>query len=300
MEMRHLRYFIAVAESLHFGRAAATLGIAQPSLSHQIRQLEDELETPLLRRTKRRVELTDAGRLFLEEAHEILARADRAAMVAKRAGHGDGGTLRVGVGYCMDQRLVSAAVRQFNGRHHTTRVELQTMSVPAQFEALREQRLDAGFVRPAVADGSLTSEVLVREPLIAVVPAKHSAARKRAVSLTSLAQESFILPPRERVPVFHDLVLRACREAGFIPNAPHEADHLQLVLAMVGAGAGVALVPAFARNDKEPGVAFVPLRPAPPDLEIAIARRRDNDSPVLAAFVDVARQVIKRSSEQSG
>src|SRR5829696_5021451 len=122
MDMRHLRYFVAVAESLHFGQAAAKLQIAQPSLSHQIRQLEDELQTVLLRRTKRRVELTDAGRSFLEDARDILARADRAAMIARRVGRADSPGLRVGVGFCMDQSNVAAAVGRYNARHRDVQV----------------------------------------------------------------------------------------------------------------------------------------------------------------------------------
>ena len=233
MELRHLRYFVAVAEALHFGRAAGQLHIAQPSLSHQIRQLETELQTTLLRRTKRRVELTDAGRLLLEEARDILGRADRASMMTRRAGHGDVGTLRIGVGYCMDHRLVGRVVSLFTGRRQATRVELHTMSVPAQFTALRDNQIDVGFVRPPIPDVTLNSDILTREPLLAALPAKHRAARKSVVELSALGKEPFILPPRDLVPVFHDQVLRACRDAGFVPDAPHEADQLQLVLSMV-------------------------------------------------------------------
>src|SRR5437763_1397211 len=147
MELRHLRYFAAVAETLHFGRAAAKLEIAQPSLSHQIRQLETELQTTLLRRTKRRVEITDAGRMFLEEARELLARADRAALVARRIGNTEAAQLRVGVGYCMDHADIAACVGDFNAAHVDVHVEVRTMAVPAQLAALSEGRLDVAFVR---------------------------------------------------------------------------------------------------------------------------------------------------------
>src|SRR5438477_119679 len=128
----------------------ATLGIAQPSLSHQIRQLETELQTTLLRRTKRRVDLTEAGRLFLEQARDILARADRAAVIARRSSQGETGRLRVGVGCCMNQLEVGKVVSLFNQRHRSIRVELSTMAVPAQFEALQHARLDVGLVRPPI------------------------------------------------------------------------------------------------------------------------------------------------------
>jgi DNA-binding transcriptional LysR family regulator len=292
MELRHLRYFIAVAESLHFGQAAATLHIAQPSLSHQIRQLETELHTTLLRRTKRRVELTDAGRLFLEEARDVVARADRAAMVARRIGHAEAGRLRVGVGYCMDQLDVAKTVSRFNRQEEVTGVELHTMAVPAQYAALREGRLDVGFVRPPVPDAALSSEILTREELVIALPLRHRAARAHTISLAALANEPFVLPPRELVPVYHDIVLKTCREAGFVPNAPHEADHLQLMLGMVAEGSGVALAPASARKMKQHRLAFAALRPPVPTLEVAVAWPRENASAMLNEFLKAARQVM--------
>ena len=286
MELRHLRYFIAVAESLHFGQAAATLHIAQPSLSHQIRQLETELHTTLLRRTKRHVELTDAGRLFLEEARDVVARADRAAMVARRIGHAEAGRLRVGVGYYMDQLDVAKAVSRFNRREKAIRVELHTMAVPAQYAALTEGRLDVGFVRPPVPDAALGSDIRSREELVVALPLRHRAARAHTISLAALANEPFVLPPRELVPIYHDIVLKACREAGFVPNAPHEADHLQLMLGMVAEGSGVALAPVSARKMKQHRLAFAALRPPVATLEVAVAWRREHASPMLTEFLE--------------
>jgi DNA-binding transcriptional LysR family regulator len=292
MEMRHLRYFVAVAESLHFGQAAAKLQIAQPSLSHQIRQLEEELQATLLRRTKRRVELTDAGRLFLEEARDILARADRAAVIARRVGRSDSQGLRVGVGFCMDQSDVAAAVGRYNARHRDVQVELRTMSVPSQLAALRDGRLDVAFVRPPVTDPALRSEIVVREPFIVALPPRHRLASKSRMPLSALANEPFVLPPRDAVPVFHDTILRLCGEAGFVPHAPHEADHLQMIVAMIAAGAGVGLVPKAARKFNH-RVAYRPLQPSPDDLEIAIAWRRDESSATIAAFVDEVRALMR-------
>jgi DNA-binding transcriptional LysR family regulator len=298
MEMRHLRYFVAVAESLHFGQAAAKLQIAQPSLSHQIRQLEDELQTSLLRRTKRRVELTDAGRSFLEEARDIIARADRAAVIARRVGRADSQGLRVAVGFCMDQSDVAAAVGRYTARHRDVQVELKTMSVPSQLAALRDGRLDVGFVRPPVSDPTLRSEIVVREPFIVALPPNHRLAKKSRMPLSALANEPFVLPPRDVVPVFHDTVLRLCREAGFVPHAPHEADHLQMIVAMIAASAGVGLVPTAARKFKH-RVVYRSLHPSPDDLEIAMAWRQDDSSPTLAAFVNEARHALMRSRKSA-
>jgi DNA-binding transcriptional LysR family regulator len=299
MELRHLRYFVGVAEALHFGQAAAKLQIAQPSLSHQIRQLEAELQTSLLRRTKRRVELTEAGRVFLEEARDILARSDRAAMIARRAGSGDVPRLRVGVGYCMDQTDIAAGVGVYNATHADVQVELRTMSVPRQIAALREGGLDVGFIRPPVSDPALRSDVIVREPLVVALPPTHRLARKSRIALAALANEPFVLPPREVVPVFHDAVLRLCREAGFVPHAPHEADHLQMIIAMVAAGGGVALVPSGARKFTHHRVVYRPLQPAPDDLEISIAWRKDDNSPTVSAFVTELRRTLAQQPRRS-
>jgi DNA-binding transcriptional LysR family regulator len=146
MEMRHLRYFVAVADLLHFGKAAAELRIAQPSLSHQIRQLETELQTPLLYRTKRRVQLTEAGRLFLEQAREILAHTDRATLIARRAVQGTADRLRVGLAFWMDVTNLIEVVRRLDRREPGTRLEMRQMAASLQVTALTDERLDVGFV----------------------------------------------------------------------------------------------------------------------------------------------------------
>jgi DNA-binding transcriptional LysR family regulator len=285
---------VSVAETLHFGQAAVKLGIAQPSLSHQIRQLEAELQTTLLRRTKRRVELTEAGRLFLEESREIIARSDRAALIARRVGRSDMPRLRVAVGYCMDHWNVAACVGDFNTVHDEIHVELRTLSVPAQLVALSEGRLDIGFVRPPIADPGLASEVLVKEPLVVALPPKHPLTRRRTISLRSLANEPFVFVIRDAVPVFHDTVLRICRQAGFVPHAPHEGDHLQMLLAMVAAGSGLSLVPDGARRIAQHRVVFRPIQSLGDRIETAIAWRREDTSPPLREFIDLVRKSFGR------
>jgi DNA-binding transcriptional LysR family regulator len=297
MELRHLRYFVAVAETLHFGQAAARLRIAQPSLSHQIRQLEDDLQVGLLHRTKRRVELTDAGRLFLQESRDIIARADRATVIARRMGSIDARRLRVGIGYCSDQSDIAALLDAFHAQHRGIQVETKTMSVPAQLAALVDGQLDIAFVRPPVADHSLMSEVVIREALVVALPPKHRFASRSRLPLSALGNELFILPPRDVVPVFHDAVLKACRAAGFIPYAPHEADHLHMVLGLVAAGAGVALVPASARKIQHDQVTYRALHPPPERLETALAWRRDDKSPALGEFITTARRVLVHRHE---
>jgi DNA-binding transcriptional LysR family regulator len=298
MELRHLRYFVAVSESLHFGEAAAKLRIAQPSLSQQILQLESELQTSLLRRTRRRVELTEAGELFLEEARDILARTERAAMIARRIGRTDEGRIRVGVGYCMNQMAVAQAVSIFSTSHPRVRIELQTIAMPLQIAALRDQRIDVGFVRYPVTESSLTSEILVSEPLVIALPKPHRFAGKHTVSLSALAHEPFVLTSREHVPVYHDIVLKACRDARFVPNARHETDLLYVLLGLVAAGCGIALVPAFAQKIRPRRVTFASMRPASPTLQTVAAWRRDNSSATLTEFVSVVQRALMPAGQR--
>ena len=294
MELRHLKYFVAVAEALHFGRAAAKLRIAQPTLSYQIARLEAELSATLLTRSKRHVELTDAGRLFLQEARDIVEKADRAAEFARRMGHTETPRLRLGVGYYTDQTGIAAVIRDFHARHHDIQVETRTMSVPSQLAALLDGPLDVGFVRPPIVHPALESAILIREPLVVALPRTHALASRARVSLAELANEPFVLPPRDTVPVFYDTVLKACRKAGFVPHVADRADHLHMILDMVAAHAGVAPIPASARRFKRGSVVCRSLHPAPDNLETAIAWRREDKSPMLAEFIRSARQTLHR------
>jgi DNA-binding transcriptional LysR family regulator len=284
MELRHLRYFVAVAELLHFGRAAVRLQIAQPSLSHQIRQLEAELQSTLLDRTKRRVRLTEAGGAFLEEARAILAHADRAAVIARLGSHGEHGRVRIALAYWIDPTRIIAAIESFNGRHPAVRIEMRRMAMPSQIAALQDEKLDVGFVRAPIGDDALASDVLAREPLVVALPASHRLAARRRVFLSALAAESFVLVPRDSLPVFFDLVFETCRNAGFIPRALHDADHPSMVLGLVAAGLGISLVPASAQANAPRGVVFRTMRPSSPIVQTVVAWRR-NASPLVDDFV---------------
>ena len=295
MELRHLRYFVAVAESLHFGKAASKLGIAQPSLSQQISQLESELDTVLLARTKRRVALTQAGQLFLQEARQILARAELAGALARRIGAVEA-HFRVGLGYQMDQMDIAAVIGEFRDRHQGTQVETLMMSVPAQLTALLNGQLDIGFVRPPVNDQTLYSEVVASEPLLLALPRNHPFAQRTHLPLSALANEPIVLPRREAAPVLHAAIMEACRKAGFLPRIWHEADHLSMVLDLAAAGAGIALVPATARRVERDRVVYrLPDPPADP-LETALAWRREDKSSLLTEFIGLAKRTLTRAS----
>src|SRR5215510_3811000 len=215
MELRHLRYLVAVAEELHFGRAAIRLNISQPPLSHQIRQLEEELGVRLFDRTKREVRLTEAGRRLVEEARSVLGRVDHLSAVASRAGSGEIGHLAVGVPGGGANPILIKVLEVFGKQYPGVRIELHYMSTGAQIEELREGRLGVGFVNLPIQAPFLATEMILREPLCLALPTGHRLAKQKTVTLTALEGEPMILFPRRVTPGVHDTITGMCREAGF-------------------------------------------------------------------------------------
>src|ERR1051326_8467567 len=199
MELRHLRYFLAVAESLHFGRAAQRVRIAQPSLSLQIRQLESELRTEVFERRNKRVTLTESGQLFPEESPQLLEHADRAALTARTGKRRETGQLRVGFDYWIDWTKLGEAVRRFDKAHPTVHIQLFSMSSAQQIAALHEARIDVGLVRPPVTDPRLSSEDLLAESFVLALAENHRLAAHKRIALTSLRDERFITSEERRV-----------------------------------------------------------------------------------------------------
>jgi DNA-binding transcriptional LysR family regulator len=293
MELRHLRYLIAVAEELHFGRAARRLGIAQPPLSQQIRRLEDELQTPLLRRTKRQVQLTEAGRVFLDEARATLAQAERAVRLAQRANRGEIGQLSVGFVPWADFTSIPRMIRTFGERHPDVDVELHSLTSLEQLNALRHGDIHVGIMRPPVAGDDLLTEPLFSEPLVVAFPRGHRFTAYDRIPWRELTSEAFIAFSRERTTGFDALIVQACREAAITLRVRHEADHPQTILALVEAGIGVSLVPASFARIKRPGIGHRGLRPVGPALETIIGWRRDNESRLLRAFLEVVHEIAR-------
>jgi DNA-binding transcriptional LysR family regulator len=289
VELRHLRYFVAVAEELHFGRAALRLRMAQPPLSQQIRQLEAELGAALFHRTKRRVELTEAGRTLLPEAKAILLHTERAARATRQSQHGPVGHLVVGFVPSADLSILPPVVRTFGARHPEVHLQLLELNTLDQILALREDRLQIGFVRPPVHDRNLAVEPVFAEPLVVAFPEGHRLEAWERVPVTTLADEPHIFIPRQRAPVYHDLVMRFCRDMGFTVRVRHEADHPHTVLSLVAAGLGISLVPASSVAIERPGLHHRPLDPAGPPLELAVAWPRHQQSAVLRTFLDIVR-----------
>jgi len=291
VELRHLRYFVAVAEERHFGRAAARLHIAQPPLSQQIRRFEAELGEPLLYRTTRSVELSPAGEVLLERGREILAAVDAAVDDARRAARGEYGRLAVGftgsTTYTLLPSLAAALREQLPGVMLDLRGELLT---PAQVALLLDGTLDLGFLRPPVRERDLLTEVLHSEPLVAVLPASHPLADADAVPLERLEGERFVMYPSLFRSVVHDAVEDACAAHGFKPVAAHEVAETSTLVSFVAAGLGVSLVPASVAKMTIEGAIYRPLASDRTRVELAVAWRSEDERPVLVRALDVIRR----------
>lgn len=296
VELRQLRYFVAVAEELHFGRAAARLRMAQPPLSQQIARLERKLGTRLFERTSRRVELTEAGRVLLVDARRILAATREAVLATQRAGRGEAGAISVGFTTSAMLLGLPRIIREFRERFPGIHLDLREMSTAQQLAALRGGELDLGLVRQPPADELLRTEPAMSEPLVVAVAADHRLAAEETVAPADLAEEEFVLFPAEVAPGLHAQVLAICLEAGFAPRVVQESREIYTTVNLVGAGLGVTITPASIQKMGWRGVVFRPL-PFPTVTRIELAWHADNHRPVVQSFLRVVRAVTR---EQEG
>lgn len=290
MELRQIQYFLAVAEELNFGRAAERLQIAQPPLSRQIRAFEDELGVELFRRTKRRVELTEAGRAFLEEARQILAQVEQGVQVAQRASRGEIGRLVVGFEGSSTYDVIPMSLKVYRERFPDVDLVVYAMTTEEQLQALLEGRIGIGFVVSPNNNSKLVIEVILREPLLVALPENHPLATRSQVRVRELASEPFITFQRNRGCGLYDQAIAVCRRAGFSPIVIQEADEMQVMLGFVAAGLGIALLSASVQHFQRPGVVYRTLQPSTSKVTLAIAWQRDDSSAVLQAFIEVIRE----------
>ncbi len=285
MELRHLRYFAAVAETCHFGRAAERLHMAQPALSQAIRQLEGELGTPLLVRTTRQVRLTPAGEFLHKEALRVLASLDDSVRSVRRIAEGRKGVVRLGLtgtaAFGQLPRIARIVKRELPEVALEIRADLLT---PAQCDGLREGTLDLGVLRPPLTGEGLQSREIEVEPLLLAVSADHRLASEPLVSMSDLRSEGFVLYGN-RDSAVNDAALRSCERAGFAPRREHEAPGTAVLLALVAAGLGVALVPGSVRAVPLAGVVFREVTDAG-SISLALAWRRGEASPVTVSVVE--------------
>ncbi|OLL32571.1 LysR family transcriptional regulator [Burkholderia sp. SRS-W-2-2016] len=289
MELKQLRYFVAVAEELHFGRAAKRLFISQPALSFDIRKFEEQLGVQLLARTNKSVTLTNAGQALLGEARRLLLQASEAERITQRSAHGLAGRLRIGFVNSMLYRGMPQAVSRFEADHPGVEIVLKEMNTSEQVQAIQRMQIDMGYAHWGNFPSEVVSTTVFSEPFLCCLPAGHALARKRKIDLRALAQEPFILFPRTVSPHYHDLIIAQCVSAGFSPLIRHEARLWQTVVTMVGFGMGVALVPYTLRQIGDPRVCFVPLQGEALRSEVLLLRRGGATEPVADRFIEYLR-----------
>ncbi|HMC55023.1 MAG TPA: LysR substrate-binding domain-containing protein [Gemmatimonadaceae bacterium] len=296
MELRHLRYFVAVAEELHFGRAAQRLNIAQPPLSRQIRDLERDLEVPLFERIARGVQLTAAGRAFLPQARLTLALAERARRAAQRAAQGEVGRLRIGFVDAATSSDVLPDVLGFFRMHlPQVGVSLFEMDSAQQEDALREGRIDVGILQrpPADAERWLVLEEIYRDALVAAVPEGHRLATRGRLSMEDLRSEAIVLLFRSADPELWDSIIARCRAVGFSPRVIQEAGAWHTLAGVVSAGVGIAFVPRSLASIRRPGVVFRPVKGLSVELTLHAAWKRGEKSPVRDRFLTALRALVR-------
>lgn len=290
MELRHLRYFIAVAEELHFGRAAERLGISQLPLSQQIQALEEEIGARLFERTNRRVELTDAGRLFLDESRQVLAQVDKAVLLARRAHLGELGELKIGfTSSAPFTSTIPSSIHAFRKAYPDVHLDLQEMSSRQVLKALLEESLQVGVIRPLALPDAVHWVELFREPLVAVLRADHplAAGSEDGLAIAALAEEPFVFFPRSYGTGLYDQVIALTRQAGFSPRIAQEASEAMTIIGLVSAGLGVSILPASFRRTRVDGVVYRTLSDPEATTAVWLVRRQNEGSPLVLSFIDL-------------
>src|SRR5215472_3126628 len=308
MELRHLRYFLAVAEERHITRAAARLGLQQPPLSQQIHALEKELGTKLFTRLPRGVELTPAGEGFLEEARALLSGVERATVRARAAAMGQRG--RIAIGLTTSASLhpgVTRALRAYADGHPATSLDLHASSAAGLTEALLREKVQVAIIRAAVArPADLVFEKLTQENMLVALPAKHHLIRHRAsgapapIPLRALARERLILVRRHAAPGMYGNVVDACHSAGFAPRVVAEVEQMLTGINLVAAGVGISLVPASIREMRQQDIVYCPVSDAPSLVApLTLVYRRGETQPIVTDFIALSRKLAKDKRSNS-
>lgn len=294
MELRHLRYFIAVAEELHFGRAAQQLGISQPPLSQQIQALEQELGARLFERTNRRVALSEAGRLFLDEARQVLAQVDKAADVARRAQLGELGEMKIGfTSSAPFTSRIPQAIHAFRQRFPAVHLHLTEMSSREVVDAVFDESIEVGLMRPLPVPEGLAVTELFREPLVAVLNASHplAACGDGGVQMADLAQEPFVFFPRSYGSGLYAQLMELARQAGFSPHFAQEAGEALTIIGLVSAGLGVSVLPASFQRIRIDGVVYRTLLDPQATSAVWLVRREGAGSAMANAFAELLGEI---------
>ncbi|HZA44900.1 MAG TPA: LysR family transcriptional regulator [Rubrobacter sp.] len=294
MDLRRLRYFVVAAEELNFSRAAGRLRIAQPPLSAQIKQLENELGVLLFDRTGRGVRLTDAGYVLLEEARRIFIQLEQTARMVERVGSGQVGRLSLGFVPSATNEVLPPVLYEFQKSFPEVELFLHEMMPDQVVQRLHGKQIDVGFFYLPFDDSALDTRPVSREPLVVALPETHPLATEPEIDLRSLEREPFVLPRRYNMPGLYGQVTEVCRQAGFTPR-PVQKDVwlMQTIVGLVASGIGVGLVPCSLRNFRRKGVVYKTVRGLSPTVEMGAIWRRSDSSAVLSAFLSIVGEVAQ-------
>ncbi|RCJ25283.1 LysR family transcriptional regulator [Nostoc sp. ATCC 43529] len=295
MELRHLRYFIAVAEELHFSKAAERLHIAQPPLSQQIQQLEAQLGVELFhRKTKRQVQLTEAGQVFLQEAYQLLAQLQKAIELTQKIGRGEKGQLRIGFTSLVTYNLLPVILRQFREQFPEVELILQELTTTEQERSLQESRIHVGFAHPPLEDNTLNQKCIQQEALIVALAETHPLAEQEKISVRSLVNQNLIVFPRHLGSGLYDQIVSLCQQGNFSPKVTQEAIQMQTIIGLVSAEMGIAIVPSSLQNLQRTGVVYRSFEEKTPLVETAIVWREEDITPVLKEFLQVVMSLCDK------
>jgi DNA-binding transcriptional LysR family regulator len=292
MELRQIRSFLLIAETLHFGRTAEMIHLSQPALSLQIRALEDEIGVRLFERNRRKTALTAAGAAFREDATGALLRLDQAVHKAKLAANGKLGILRIGFVSTAGNEIVPAIIRQFRELNAEVEFFLRNILTMDQIQMLEAGSLDIGFLRLPIGEHSGLEVVTVhREPFVLVVPSSHKLAKRKRVRLREVSGQDFVMYERTYATGFHDLIFGMLRDAGIIPKVCQTAGEMPMLISLVDSGVGVAILPASAVKRSVASVVACEIADKIPMSEIGIAVQKGSRAPVLDNFRSLALEV---------
>lgn len=296
MELRQLRYFIAVAEELHFTRAALRMHIGQPPLSHAIQMLEEDIGAQLFERTKRSVRLTAAGHAFLLDARRIVALTESAGEVARKAARGESGELRIGFTFSTPfTALFSKVINLYREKYPEVSLIFRELSTNRQLEEIEKQQLDLGLIRPpdgateeTVKLNNLRVNSLRRDPLLAVLPTTHVLSKKKKVALKELVDESFIMYPHKAGTGIYPQIMRLCQAQGFAPKVAHEVGEASTIIGLVAAGCGISILPGSFERLQMEGVCYRPLSDSNAMTSLLLVRSKRDSNPLVDAFSAIA------------
>jgi DNA-binding transcriptional LysR family regulator len=297
MDLRRLRYFTAVAEELHFGRAAQRMHVVQSAVSHQVKLLEEELGFALLERSRHNVRLTVPGEIFLPEARDLLRRAEEAMRRARASADGAVGRLAIGFVDNVLWSILPPILRDFRQSWPQVALTLHPLDRTAQIEALKTSVIDIGIMPSPSPGHALKSTALAAGPLVAAIPENHPFAVRSTLSLVELASEPFVLFPQRMRSRILEIIVACCASVGFTPRIVQEAEQLHTLLALVGASLGVTLVPQWVARVQQPGVIYVPVDLTTP-YELIVAWSANTDNPAVANFRQIAAEVANPTSSQ--